>query len=374
MVAVCGRLIELEEGFSSKISMTHFLQIIGIFVFLAPFVQAQEILMIDKGGRFASLDPKTGQVSILGSTGIHGLLWDGLAMNSQGRIFTAYGDWNARYGIYELDRNTGQATFVVGTSLKGIRALSFDSSDVLYALDARDAPLIDTPLDLHTIDLATGATTFIGDTLDSGSDGAGKLTFADGILWAHNVDVGLVQIDVNTGISTDVNPLVPALPFTFPDAICSSSDDTLYYVGFHLYLIDRETGAVSQVAPISIFASWSGAVFNENSGKPFSLWYSGTTNGPMEIKTAGGSPNGAVALIWATGSGGPTTIPNGVPCAGLSLGLNSNMRLLQVISSGNDGRAILGPRFVPASASFTIRVQAVDLTICETSNVAIVGH
>lgn len=347
------------------------LRISVLLACLTPIGQAQEILMIEKGGNVASLSPTTGQVSIIGVTGIHGLLWDGLAVNSQGRIFAAYGDWVAKYGIYEINPITGQATFVAQTNLKGIRGLAFGPGDILYATNHRDAPLIDTPDDLHVVDLLTGFTTFIGDT---GSVSLGKITFANGVLWAYDAGDGLVQIDTVTGIATDVNPLVPALPFTFPDALCSTSDDSLYYVSNHLWIMDKETGAVSQVSLVSLFASWSGAVFMDNPTKPFSLWFGGTTNGPMEVKVAGGTPGSVIALAWTSGSGGPTPIPSGFPCSGLMLDLNINMRLLTSLSLGNDGKAAMGPQFVPASASQRIRVQAVDLTTCQTSNVAVVWY
>jgi len=347
--------------------MLHFLRITALLACLAPIGQAQEILMIEKGGSVASLNPATGQVSIIGATGIHGLLWDGLAVNSQGKIFAAYGDWIAKYGIYEINPTTGQATFVAQTNLKGIRGLAFGPGDILYATNHRDAPLIDTPDDLHVVNLLTGTTTFIGDT---GSVSLGKITYANGVLWAYDAGDGLVQINTVTGVATDVNPLVPALPFTFPDALCSTSDDSLYYVGNHLWIMDKETGAVSQVSLVSIFASWSGAVFIDDPTKPFSLWFGGTTNGLMEIKVSGGTPNGVIALAWATGAGGPTPIPSGFLCSGVILDLNINMRLLATLSLGNDGKGILGPQFVPASAAQRVRVQAVDLTTCQTSNVA----
>lgn len=376
MLATCDSLDEMigRPSFSEPSFMNRICSVLVGLLSLASVGFGQEIFMIEKGGSLASLDPSNGQVSIVGSTGIHGLLWDGLAIDSQGRIFAAYGDWIAKYGIYEIDPNTGRATFVAQTSLGGIRSLAFDSNDTLYAIDARNAPLIDTPYDLHTVDLSTGTTNSIGDTWGPGSDGPGKLTFADDILWAHNVSAGLVQIDVNTGISVDVNPQVPALPFTFPDAICSTTDDTLYYIGNHLWILDRLSGAVSQVALVSLFASWSGAVFLDSPTRPFSLWFGGTTNGPMEIRVAGGTPSGVVALAWSNGPGGPTPIPGGFPCSGVMMSLNSGMRLLDTLTLDIDGKASMGPQLVPASASQRVHVQAIDLTTCRTSNVAVVWY
>lgn len=48
-----------------------------------------------------------------------------MAMDSQGRIYGAYGRDFAPYAIYEIDPNTGLATFVVQTYFIGIRAMGF---------------------------------------------------------------------------------------------------------------------------------------------------------------------------------------------------------------------------------------------------------
>ena len=327
--------------------------------------------MIDTSGDVARLDPSTGQVTSIGSTGISGRLWDGMAIDSQGRIYSAYGDWIVGYGIYEIDPQTGQATFVVQTQLGGIGAIAIDSYDVFYAHDHRDAPLIVSPEDLHVVDLITGTTSFIGEL---GGTGRGKMDFFGGILWAHNVEVGLVQVDENTAVPTDVNPAAPPIPFTFPDAFCSSGEGTLFHLGIHLWVLDPSTGAATRGPVISQYSDWSGAVVLDSQPEPFSLWYGGLTGGPMEIHLSGASPGSSIALAWTIGPGGPTTIPGGFPCSGLSLDLNGGMRPLGTITAGLDGKATIGPFVIPPAASQTLRIQAVDLATCSTSNVATVWY
>ena len=327
--------------------------------------------MIDKSGNVARLDPSTGQVTSIGSTGISGRLWDGMAMDSQGRVFSAYGDWAVGYSIYEIDPQSGQATFVVQTSLGGVRGLAFGPGDILYATDHRDAPLIDSPDDLHIVDLSTGATTFIGDT---GSTSLGKISYAAGTLWAFDADDGLVEIDVNTGLATNVNPLAPPPPFNFPDALCSTAEDTLYHIGGEVWLLDHPTGASTRGPDITLYALWSGAVFLDSQPEPFSLWYGGLTGGPMEIHLSGASPGSSIALAWAVGPGGPTAIPGGFPCSGVSLDLNAGLRPLGTITAGLDGKATIGPLVIPPAASQTLRIQGVDLATCSTSNFATVWY
>jgi len=349
--------------------MIHLLKISAIALAMASMAGAQEILLIDKGGILASADPQSGDIAVIGWTG-SGLLWDGLAKDSQGRLFSAHAPPLSPRAIYELDPQTGHATFVVQTNFVGVSDLVFGPGDLLYLMNARNAPSIGGPMDLHTINLTTGVTTFVGET---GVTSITEMAFDGGVLWGFSNDFGLVQIDLNTGIATDISSNVVEPPFHFAEGLCASESGVLYFFTSDLWLFDGSTGVASRVGRALPYSDWSGAVFVEGTEPAFSLWYGGETNGPMEIKFSGATPGGVVALAWTTGLGGPTAIPTGFPCSGLLLDLNSNMRLLEIITAGPNGSAKFGPRFVPASAARSIRVQAIDLTNCMASNAATIG-
>lgn len=327
--------------------------------------------MIEKFGTVAKLNPATGEVSIVGFAQAPGLLWAGLARDSNGKIYSANGDNVLGYSIYEIDPDTGQATFVVQTALIGLGAMAFDSGDVLYAYDHRNGPVIDDIEDLLTIDLVTGATTFIGDLT---TFGRGRMDFFNGNLWTHNVSNGLSVIDLNTALPTDVNPFANAIPFSFPDAFCISPEGSMYYVGIDLWILDSTTGATSRGPELSFYSLWAGAVFLEDANEPFALWFGGLPNSQMEIHVAGAAPFSTLTLLTGTGHGGSTNIPAGFPCSGLKLNLKRRISLIGTVTTDIDGRANLGTVFVPAAAIGQVSVQAINLSSCAMSNAATIWN
>ena len=292
-------------------------------------------------------------------------------MDSQGRIYGAYGRYFAPYAIYEINPQTGLATFVVQTNFIGIRAMAFDDNDVLYISNERDAPLSLSPTDLHTLDLNTGSSTLIGEI---GSNLMYTMDFWDGKLWAYAWERGLIQVDINTAQPTDVNQAFIG-PWDFASVTMTFDDaGALHYVDTNLWMMDTQTGVASAVTPLSLFGYWADAVFVKGPAPNFSLWFSGTTEGTMAVKFSGATPDGQVAIAWAQGSGGPTSIPAGFGCSGVELNLNSSMQLLGTLTANGQGEGFLGPRFVPASARGQIRVQAIDLFTCATSNPVVVVY
>lgn len=327
--------------------------------------------MIEKFGAVGKLNPNNGQVTVVGFAQGPGQLWHGLARDSSGKIYSANGDNILGFALYEINPSTGQATFVSQTSFIGLRGIAFGPGDVLYGWDHRNGPVVDDLEDLHIIDLATGGSTFIGELT---GNGRGRMDFYGGHLWVHNVVEGLSQIDLNTAAPTDVNPLASAVPFTFADAFCISPEGSMFYMGADLWILDSDTGAVSLGPEVSLGALWSGAVFLDNAPEPFTLWFGGLPNGQMEIHIAGASPLSILNLISGNGHGGSTIIPSGYPCNGTELNLNSRVTSLGTVAADINGRASLGPVFVPAAAIGRISVQAIDRTNCATSNAATVWN
>lgn len=77
------------------------------------------------------------------------------------------------------------------------------------------------------------------------------------------------------------------------------------------------------------------------------------------------TPSGSVALLYANNTG-TFVVPNGFPCAGTTLGLNSSVALAATLQADTLGTATLSAN-VPAGACGTFYVQALDLTTCGTS-------
>lgn len=83
----------------------------------------------------------------------------------------------------------------------------------------------------------------------------------------------------------------------------------------------------------------------------------------------GAVANGQVALLYAF-STGSFVIPNGHPCAGTTLGLDSSVSLGLVQNASASGTLTL-PTNVPAGACGQVYLQALDLTSCGYSDVVL---
>ncbi len=292
-------------------------------------------------------------------------LWHSMARDSQGRIFSAFGYWNVPYAIYEINPSTGQAAFVVQTSLVGIGGLAFGPGDVLYAVNDRLVPA-SGPDDLHSIDLATGASTLIGDT---GMIAHATLAYGQGSLWGYDGEAGLVRIDTITGLATDVNPNFRG-PLDLIESLCFSDHGVLYQVDAGLWIQDTLTGVPTFVGPLNYFGIFGGIEYLPGPTSPFALGTLGETGGPMGAQVWGATPNGNVVLLYALGAAGATLVPSGQPCAGTVLNLNSTVAAAAILHADAQGHALVGPAFAPAAVAGSARLQALDLTTCATSNLA----
>ena len=72
----------------------------------------------------------------------------------------------------------------------------------------------------------------------------------------------------------------------------------------------------------------------------------GETGGPLGVRAAGATPGGQVAVLLTTGAGS-SRVPNGNPCAGTVINLNSSLTLAQLARADAQGRLTLGPVHVP---------------------------
>lgn len=329
--------------------------------------RGQEIMTLD-GDFIRWLDPRTGQVLrtgwALGATGT----WSGLAKDSQGTLYGCSGNYFTPYRIYEIDPSTASTRLVSQTSLLGVSAIAFGAGDVLYALNDPSVPFSGV-FDLVRIDLATGNSTLIGST---GNRYVFSLTYGLGTLWAWSGGYngsGLVRIDPLTGLAVDVNPAVRG-PMDATDSLCSSDDGVLYLVDYGLWIVDTLTGVPAFVDFIPGIPLSDAAEFMPNLPAPFSLGVRGETGHPMGAFVAGATPNGTVALLHGDGYGGPDAIGAGLPCSGILLDLNAPVTLIRILTAGPDGKAEIGPAYVPLQVRGRVRLQALDLTTCEVTNVA----
>lgn len=96
------------------------------------------------------------------------------------------------------------------------------------------------------------------------------------------------------------------------------------------------------------------------------LEVAGDCPGNMVFTASGMTGGGRVAFVYAFGEGN-VTVPSG-PCVGTELGLNKTAALGSVETSDANGVAVLHAR-VPNAACGKVVVQALDLTLCLTTNV-----
>ena len=102
-------------------------------------------------------------------------------------------------------------------------------------------------------------------------------------------------------------------------------------------------------------------------GVGVSLAMSGSCPGRVQFDLIGANPGAVVALVWGTGAG-PLTIPPGAVCAGTTLEVGGPDLGVSFSKADATGAARF-VRLLPTAACGRLRVQAIDCSICEVSNV-----
>jgi hypothetical protein len=343
--------------------------VLAIAASAASPASSQAILGIDGLlGDLYSIDTMTGQASYRGSTGLNQWIWTSIAQDSQGRIVAGYVDYItlSRADLYEIDPLTSQVSFIVSTSLIGLAGLAFGPADVLYAVNDRFPGVAYSPDDLYSVDCNTGAASLVGGI---GTTVLTNLAFGQGWLWGYDAVMGLVQIDPMTGIGADVNPSFRG-HVDLAESICFGPGEVLFLIDYGYWIMDPNSGVPVLAGFTNYPGYFSGVEFLPGSIPPFTLGTLGQTGGPMGLEVWGATPNSTIAFLRALGGGGPTPVASGYPCAGTLLDLNAGLRLAAVAAADAQGHALLGPITVPASAAGTLRLQALDLATCRTSNLA----
>jgi hypothetical protein len=197
-----------------------------------------------------AINSTNGQSVPVGLSGVTSL--NSLARNSAGVLFSA-GVGNAGVQLVTVDPSTGVATagptLNFGADTPNVRALAFSSNDILYCINSGTSE----PDNLYTIDPQTGRATLVGNT---GLGGIQSLDFSpQGLLYGWDVapdsetpGAGLVLINPNTGVATDVNPLINEHAGDVGiQSIVFALDGTLYGAGDALLKIDVTTGAATLI-------------------------------------------------------------------------------------------------------------------------------
>lgn len=334
---------------------------------LTPTSTAQRLLAVDGlSGDFYSVDCRTGEYSIIGGPGYFLYVWGGLAMNSQGNIYVVGSNLQQSHisEIYEVNPNTGQLSLISTVLHGGISSLAFGPGDTLYATVDIDYPSNPHRYELYSIDLTTGVAARIGPISVFGIV-AMEFDGTDMFLWG--AEHGLHTIDLNTGLATDVNPgFLGSVDLS--KSMCFSDEGVLYALDFAFWVMEPETG-VSNFVDYSFPGIFGGAVFISGPSQVLALWQTEQVGNQTQLKVRGATPNGQVAVLAADDSLGSFLIPPRFQCAGALIDMNpGTTRLVTTATADAQGRIDLGPFVIPARARGHLRLQAVDLQTCVTSN------
>jgi len=141
--------------------------------------------------------------------------------------------------------------------------------------------------------------------------------------------------------------------------------DDLDLPGFLGYESQDSPGAGDRYA----YESASGDVGSPLSSPCIGLatFVGGDCPGPSTLVATGGTPGGDIAFVFALNDG-QFTIPDGLPCAGTTLGLGTaGLQVAQVVPADDFGSVVVETSLPPAACNG--RVQTIDLETCETSPV-----
>ena len=291
---------------------------------------AQSLIAVDGlNGNFYSIDCSSGDYVQLGSSVT---VWAGLTRNSIGEIFVVGSNLQqpGTSEIFLVDSGNGQTTSITTLAIDGISSLAFGPGDVLYATVDVDFPSNPHRYELFIIDLISGQSTRIG-ALGVTSVLAMDFDGSNMFLWGG--DHGLHTVNLNTGQAIDVNPGFLGT-FDLAKSICFNDVGVLYALDFGLWVMEPTTG-VSNFVDFTYPGILGGVEYIPGPNQVMSLWQTEKVGVPTELKIRGATPNARVARVARAD-------------------LNGEIRL--------------GPTTLPPQAQGHLRMQAIDLSTCVTSN------
>jgi len=348
--------------------MRFILAIFLVHLGFARTVEAQNLLATDLlTGDLYSVDCTSGELSLIRSQPWSIQIWSGLAADSTGRVIleTYLLQQPGVSEIHEVNPATGQLTLLTTVLQDGINAIAFGPGDVLYAAIDLNYPTNPQDFRLFTIDLQLGTLQEIG---PMGLDFIGTMDFDGSEMYAWSGFNGVSRVDLATGQTTDVNP-----NFLGNQGLslsqCFSDNGALFTLNSELWIADSASGVQSYIGPVSTQVIFGGVEFIPGPEQVVSIWLSDQVGKPSFLECRGATPGAQVAVFYSHQPIGQTVIPNGFPCSGSTLDLNSaKLKLAGMITADAQGSFSLGPKVLPQQALYSLQLQALDLSSCTTSN------
>ncbi|MEN0021606.1 MAG: hypothetical protein AAF747_12085, partial [Planctomycetota bacterium] len=165
-------------------------------------------------GALFTIDPMTGATQLVGGDFGIGVFSEGdLAVNqADGGLYLVTSS-SGTSGLYSVDKATGAAAFIGNTDAADASAMAFTSSGDLYILDTTSSFPAGNAI-LREVDLSTGATISsitlneaLGTTAGMAFDASGNLFIADGDFGGTN---DLYSVDMQFGLVTAIGTTVAA--------------------------------------------------------------------------------------------------------------------------------------------------------------------
>ena len=230
------------------------------------------------------IDETTGTGSTIGYSGFKKL--NSLAQSASGLLYSVGDDSGGSSLLITIDSDSGKGTQIAklnfGTTTPDVRGLTFSPSGILFAVNNPGNTW--NYDDLYIIDPYTGIGTIVGSTGLSGIQG---LDFSpSGTLYGWDIHIGLVTIDTETGIATDVNSSVGGTVDI--QTITFTSDGRLFGAKEVLYQINSSTGEYTFVG--------SGAYADVRGIEYLSQTYTTPTPSPSSSPIPSPSPSPAPTL------------------------------------------------------------------------------
>ena len=300
---------------------------------------AQDVIGVGWSGEVYEIDLATGSSSVLGSSGYSKL--NAMAKSPDGTMY-AMSDGE----LLSIDPVTGLASFVASTTLNSVRGLAFDSAGTLYAAENPNATAIDEDI-LYTIDVGTGATTYIGAT---GFFGIQGMSFSGNVLYAFDIGNGsgfgdgLITIDPATAVATDVNSAVGG---SGSEAQCLFTDNAgnLFCAAGELFSVNKTTGVITLIGGGGF--SVRGAEVVGTAGPILSV-NNLTAGQTATIAVSNAGQFGIVFAGYSLQGAGPTTI--GTPWGSFDFALTLPVRRMPPFFADANGDASM-TQFVPAGGA-----------------------
>ena len=317
---------------------------------------------IDNGsdtiGTFDSGNP--GVFSGIGTTGITSGFVNSLEFDGNGNLWASEGT-----ALYSINKTTGAATKVGGHGItNGETMTDFAwNNGTMYGI----ATLCTIQSSIYTIDLTSGAATFVCTTDIAGACDVGLTFDGNGDAFGHELVFDTIY---SVDLGTCSTALVVALPYNsnFGQALAGSGG-TMYHVAFNsdafrgeLYSFD---GAGSYtflgvLGPLQI----AGADV-EGGGDCLTMVVSKLTAGQTgKWAVSGATPGSKVAVVYGLAAG--QTVVNGQAgfCATFGIkGVNSS-KLVGIKNADGAGNATISKQIPGFAAGLTVFTQAAEQGTC----------